>query len=345
MDATPSSADPRSLPFKQRVYRALEDPFHATAAGRLFSVVLFLFIVINLVLVFLDVDASSSAAFQAGASVFEIASIILFGVEYALRVWTADLLHTQVGPARARMRYVLSPMGLVDLFAFLPSLMPFFFPLDARIIKSIRLIRLARLFKVTRYMEGVASIGRVFRERANQILSACMVLVLLIIVAAVLVYEAEHSVQPQAFDSVWTALYWAMTTITTTGYGDITPVTALGRGLTFIIMMLAIGIVAIPAGILSAGFVEETRRLRERPHRTMEGRGVRFASGSSDAAEASEDAAVAGAGISADLRQSGGSPETSEPTGKRFCPYCGARLSYAQDPDARFCDACGKDLR
>lgn len=123
---------------------------------------------------------------------------------------------------------------------------------DAAVRDAISIIRLIRLIKISRYMRGLHTIGVVIRNRRQEIVASIMVLGLLTIAASVLMYEAEHTAQPEAFDSILTGIYWAMTTITTTGYGDLVPITALGRVIGFIVMVLSIAIVAIPAGIFSA---------------------------------------------------------------------------------------------
>ena len=157
---------------------------------------------------------------------------------------------------------MVSPMGIVDLLSFVPAWIMFFVPMSPAIRDAISIIRLIRLFKISRYMRGLRTIGAVIRNRRQEIIAAFMVLALLTIAASVLMYEAEHAVQPEAFDSILTGIYWAMTTITTTGYGDLVPITALGRVIGFVVMVLSIAIVAIPAGIFSAGFVEEFRAQR-----------------------------------------------------------------------------------
>ncbi|NTU89151.1 MAG: ion transporter [Actinobacteria bacterium] len=253
--------------FKRQVYFTLEDPEEGCSVSKAVSIFLFVLIIANVILILGETGLKPDAEIRSVFRVFDIFSLVVFTVEYLLRVWTADLLRPELSPVRARFRYVFSLMGIVDLFAFLPSYIPLVFAVDARVIKSIRLIRLVRIFKFTRYMEGLASIGRVFRERANQVMSLLMVLFLLLVISSVLMYEVENPVQPEEFDSVFAGVYWAIATITTTGYGDLVPITVEGRILGFIVMLLSIAIATIPAGILSAGFVVETQRAhKERQH-------------------------------------------------------------------------------
>lgn len=248
---------------KRRLFLALEHPMRATAGGKLVCGVILAFIIANALLVCLPAEWTLElpSGFVYG---FSIVSALVFACEYGLRIWTADELRPQYAPARARLRYVVSPMGIVDLLSWLPSIVMVFFPITSTLGDAISVIRLIRLIKISRYMKGLATIGVVMKKRRQEIVAAFMVLALLTVAASVLMYEAEHAAQPDAFDSIFTGVYWAMTTITTTGYGDLVPITALGRFVGFVVMVLSIAVVAIPAGIFSAGFVEEFRAQRKR---------------------------------------------------------------------------------
>ena len=252
---------PRRAPsaFKRQAYFALEDVRRGNAVARIVGIALFALIVANAILVFAETQPGIPAGVSAALLAFGLASSVCFGLEYAARLWTADLVHPDASPARARMRYALSPMGIIDLLAFAPGLLVLFVPVSSPMLNAARIVRLVRLIKLSRYMRGLRSIACVFRKRRPEIVAAFMVLALLTVTASVLMYEIEHPVQPEKFDSVFTGMYWAMTTITTTGYGDLVPVTAAGRLVGFCTMLLSIGVVAIPAGIFSAGFVSEFR--------------------------------------------------------------------------------------
>ena len=254
-------------PFKRQTYFALEDVRRGNAVARFVGIALFVLIVANAALVFAETHPGIPAGVSAVFLVFGLASSACFALEYAARLWTADLVHSDLSPARARARYALSPMGIIDLLAFAPGLLVLFVPVSASMLNAARIIRLVRLIKLSRYMRGLHSIARVFHKRRQEIVAAFMVLALLTVTASVLMYEIEHPVQPDKFDSVFTGMYWAMTTITTTGYGDLVPVTAAGRLVGFCTMVLSIGVVAIPAGIFSAGFVSEFRAQDARDRR------------------------------------------------------------------------------
>lgn len=244
---------------KKNAYYALESPRRGGGLAKFFGIALLVLIIINAFLVLVADDPSFSDTTRLSFSLVAAASTFFFGAEYFVRLWIADLVYPQLSPGKARLRYAFSLMGIIDFLAFAPGLVAFFVPLSTQILHSIRIIRLVRLLKLTRYMKGLHSISRVFQKRRSEIIAAFVVLGLLTITASVLMYAIESPAQPEKFDSVFTGMYWAMTTITTTGYGDLVPITAAGRLVGFFIMVLAIGVVAIPAGIFSAGFVAEFR--------------------------------------------------------------------------------------
>ena len=245
--------------FKRQMFFALEDVRLAGSVGRLFGIALFVLIVLNAVLVFVETQPDLPDAASMVMLVFGLVSSVCFGAEYVFRIWIADLVYADRAPAAARTRYVLSLMGVIDLLSFLPGLLVLIVPVAPSALNAACIIRLVRLVKISRYMRGLRSISRVFVKRRSEIIAAFMVLALLTVTASVLMYEVENPVQPEKFDSVFTGMYWAMTTITTTGFGDLVPITPLGRFVGFMTMLLSIGVVAIPAGIFSAGFVAEFR--------------------------------------------------------------------------------------
>lgn len=248
----------RKPPLKQRVFTALDDLPAARGLARGFGVLLLVLIVANALLIGFDAPEYSSGTLNV-FMIFNLVSTVAFCIEYVLRLWTADMLYPAYSPVRARIRYARSIMGIIDLLSFLPMVLLWIVPSSAALVDAVRIIRLVRLVKVSRYMSGLKTIGIVFRKRQREIVAAFMVVALVCIASSVLMYEAEHAVQPEQFDSVLTGIYWAMTTMTSTGYGDLVPITPLGRFIGFVTMALSIGVVAIPAGIFSAGFVAEFR--------------------------------------------------------------------------------------
>ncbi|WP_172135503.1 ion transporter [Adlercreutzia sp. ZJ473] len=313
---------------KQWIYLALERPEEASAAGRALSFALVALIVANALLVGTTGQVLSPLATGA-VSVVSLCSTGVFAVEYLCRVWVADKVHPECAPARARLRYVFSVMGIVDVLAFLPALFVWLAPESVVLTDAVRVIRLVRLIKVTRYMRGLKSLSRVLVKHRQEIVASLMVLALLCIAASVLMYEVEHTVQPDKFDSVLTGLYWAMTTVTSTGYGDLVPITPVGRLIGFATMTLSIAVVAIPAGIFSAGFVAEFRQedrrkadaedARAEAERAAEAKGRAGEAGNAGAAEAGHagEAAAGNAGAAAEAEgERAGAAPAAQPAGE-----------------------------
>ena len=186
----------------------------------------------------------------------EFVSIIVFTVEYALRIWTANLLFPELNPVRARIRYILSPMAIIDLISILPVLLPILHTYNLVGFRVFRLVRLLRIFKLNRYSDALAAIGEVFRSKAQQMIASIFFVFMILILASLLIYYAEHDAQPEQFGNAFSGLWWSVATLTTVGYGDIYPITPIGRILGAIIAILGIGMVAVPTSILSAGFME-----------------------------------------------------------------------------------------
>lgn len=158
---------------------------------------------------------------------------------------------------KARIKYIFSFLALVDLFSILPFYIPLIIPIDLRIL---RVVRLFRVFKLGRYTHALSTISNVFKRKQNQLLSSIFVVSILMIIASVLMFNVENEAQPDVFENAFSALWWAIATITTVGYGDIYPITVFGKVLSAIIALLGIGLVAVPTGIISSGFMEEMER-------------------------------------------------------------------------------------
>jgi len=214
---------------------------------------------VNLVFVLIDTMDSRPTNVAVASRIVEVSSVIIFSMDYLARLITAIFRYPQMGPVKARLRYLVTGLAIIDLLSILPFYLPMLLPVDLRVLRVLRLVRLIRVFKLGRHSSGLARVGRVLRSSASSLISSMSVVILLMLVAAVLEYYVESDAQPEQFTSAFSALWWAVSTITTVGYGDIVPVTILGKLLAAVIELLGVGLVAIPTGILSAGFVEETR--------------------------------------------------------------------------------------
>ncbi len=187
---------------------------------------------------------------------------ITFTIEYALRIATADFLYPEIGVVGSRVRYVLSPMAIVDLVAILPFWLPMFLPETMLGLRALRLVRLLRIFKLNRYYDAMKSIGDVIVMKKRELLGSLFFVAILMLLSSLLMYSAEHDAQPNVFRNAFSGLWWAVATLTTVGYGDIYPVTTVGRFLGALIAFAGIAAVAVPTGIITSGLGERRTRGR-----------------------------------------------------------------------------------
>lgn len=191
---------------------------------------------------------------------FEVVSVLIFSVEYLLRLWSCTENVRYGHPLWGRVRYVLSPMAAVDLLAIAPFYLPMLIPVDLRFLRALRLFRLFRLLKLGRYMKSLRRIRNVFVEKKEELFIAIFSVLILLVLSSSLMYFVENEAQPDKFSSIPAAMWWGIATLTTIGYGDMYPITLLGKVLGGIIAILGIGFFALPAGILASGFTGEIQK-------------------------------------------------------------------------------------
>lgn len=240
---------------KIRVHQIVEKADHGDLASRLFDIFIMALIVVNVIAVMLETVPWLAIAHSYYFHVFDLFSVAIFTTEYLLRIWsiTADPKYRK--PFSGRLRFLMSPMALVDLFAILPFYIPMIVELDLRMIRALRLVRLFRVLKFGRYSQSLRLFGTVIRGKKEEMGIVLFMLAILLVVASSLMYFVEHEKQPEAFSSIPASLWWGVMTLTTVGYGDVYPITDIGRALGMLIAVLGIGLFALPAAILSSGFV------------------------------------------------------------------------------------------
>lgn len=238
--------------------RQLLDPTHRDRGGTVVNWFIMCLIVVNVLAVMVETVDSIQATYATQLYVLEAVSVALFTVEYAARIWSAvEAGEPYDRPIVGRIRFATRPLLLFDLVAILP----FYFtllggPTDLRFLRALRLIRFLRLFRLVRYSESMQAFGRAFRLKRGQLAVALTGNVILLIVASSLMYFAEHGAQPEAFPSIPGTMWWGIVTLTTVGYGDVTPVTPLGQVIGSAVAILGIGLFALPASIMASGFIE-----------------------------------------------------------------------------------------
>ena len=184
-------------------------------------------------------------------------TVFFFAIDYVLRLITAEQHYAGSTPAAAMGKYATSGYGIIDLLSFLPHYLPMFFPSGAAVFRMFRVVRIFRLFRINAYSDSLTLIGNVLKKKRTQLLASVFVIALLILASSLCMYSVEHDAQPDVFRNAFSGIWWATSTLLTVGYGDIYPITPMGQFLGIVITFLGVLLVAIPTGIISAGFVEE----------------------------------------------------------------------------------------
>lgn len=245
---------------KQRVYEIISKAENGDHASALFDWSIMILIALSIITIILDSFQSIHEQYSPLFQVIEIVTVIVFTLEYILRIWTADLLYPET--KHPYLKYCFSFMAMIDLLAILPFYLPFF-SADLRFLRMMRLFRLFRLLRVLklgRYFDALQVIIKVIRTSGPQLIMSVVVCFFVMLFSAIIMYEVENPVQPDQFPNVLASLWWAICTLTTVGYGDIYPITGVGKFFASIISLVGIGIIAIPTGIIAAGFTQAIRK-------------------------------------------------------------------------------------
>lgn len=221
-------------------------------------------IVINIVVSILATYSDIQERMGAVLVVLETLTVAFFAVDYVLRLITARFLYSDVKASKAVWKYVSSFDGIVDLLSFLPYCLPVFFPMGTVAFRMLRIVKIFRLFRINAYYDSINVIRDVLNSRKQQLISSVFIILVLMVGASLCMYSLEHEAQPEVFKNAFSGIWWSASTLLTVGYGDIYPVTMLGKLFGIIIAFLGVGMVAIPTGIISAGFVDQYTNIKKR---------------------------------------------------------------------------------
>ncbi len=248
---------------RHRIFLLLDAGHAEEPLARWVDILLVSLISLNVVAVVFESMPNVYAAYGKWFDAFEVFSVACFTVEYGLRVWSAVESNNPryKSPIKGRIRFIFSPLALIGLIVLLPF---FLGPLIGVDLRMLRALRLLRAFRLTRYAKSMNLLLQVLRDEGPVISAALFVLLMMISVAASITYLAEHKAQPEAFASIPHALWWAVVTMTTIGYGDVVPQTLIGRLCASVIGIISVGMVALPAGILASGFNEALHQRRKK---------------------------------------------------------------------------------
>lgn len=255
------------MTFRRRIYLTLEPTEKGGILERVFELLLIVIIVLNILAI---VCESIKEVHQQYAHIFhqfEVFSVIFFTVEYLLRIYSIVENKRFSDPITGRIKFITTPMALIDLMAFFPFYLSFL-PLDLRFLRIFRLMGLFRMFKVARYMHALSMFKKVIYDRREQLVLSIIFILFILIIISTTMYYVEREAQPEKFTSIPATMWWGIATLTTVGYGDMVPITMWGRILGGMFAITGVGLLALPAGILSSGFFEMMHRPRTRkcPH-------------------------------------------------------------------------------
>lgn len=243
---------------RRRLNRLL-DPNASEGAGFYVNWFIMILIAANVAAVIFETVDPIQASFGTELRFFEAISVLIFTLEYLGRVWSSVEDIDGWNPILDRIRIIKQPLLIIDLIAILPYYLALIgVGVDLRFLRALRLIRLLRLLKLVRYSESMRAFGKAFSTKKDQLLVAFSANLILMIIASSLMFFAESHAQPDSFGSIPETMWWAIVTLTTVGYGDVAPITPLGRILGGIVAILGIGLFALPASILASGFIEES---------------------------------------------------------------------------------------
>jgi len=230
------------MTFKQKIKQVVE--YNDSAISHYFAYFIQFLIVLSVITFSIETLPHISSDLKSLLQWLEVFCVIVFTVEYIARIYVAD----------KKLRFVFSFFGLIDLFAILPFYLSF--GVDLRSLRLMRLFRLFRLFKLVRYNKAMRHFTSAMVLAKEQIILFMVVTLILIYFAAVGIYYFENEAQPEHFSSVFDSLWWSIVTLTTVGYGDVYPITVGGKVFTFFMLLIGLGIVAIPTGIISSSLTK-----------------------------------------------------------------------------------------
>lgn len=230
---------------------------------RVFNLFLAALIVLTVVALIIDTVPDLHPSLEPWLEVLRWASLIVFSIEFVGRLWVAPLRPGASPGIRGYLEWLLSPMAIIDLLVIASMAFPEV-PTALGALRALRLLKLLSLLKLGRTSPALRLIGQVLTSRMPELKSLGLTILVLVTIAASILYSVENEAGTKGFESIPHSMWWAIVTLTTTGYGDVFPVTALGRFMAAVIMLLGVGVVALPAGIIASGFAEAARKKHQK---------------------------------------------------------------------------------
>jgi len=242
---------------KEKIYKLVQKGAHGKKINLIFDYGIMSRILLSVISIVLESVKGINVSIKKMLYWFDVFSIIIFSIEYLMRLYVSDLTHPAKNRRKSLIKFIFSLNGLIDLLAILPFYLPMLIKMDLRFLRILRLIRFLRILKVNRYTKSLNLIWSVIKAKKSELIVTGFATFLLLIIASFIMYNIENEKQPEAFSNVLTSFWWAIATLTTVGYGDVYPVTGFGKFISGLIALMGIGLVALPTGIISAGFMDK----------------------------------------------------------------------------------------
>ena len=256
---------------QKRIFNIIEIGNHGDFLSRAYDLINVLAILLNLAASVMYTFEELRLAYSGFLLTVEGVTVAFFALDYVLRVWTARFLYPEEPPREAVWKFIFSFTGIVDLLSFLPYYLPVFFPAGAVAFRMIRVVRIFRLFRINAYYDSLSVITEVINSKRQQLISSVFIISVLMLASSLCMYSLEHEAQPDVFTNAFSGIWWSVSTLLTVGYGDIYPITTMGKVFSIFITFLGVGMVAIPTGIISAGFVDQYSRIKRISEYAQEG--------------------------------------------------------------------------
>ncbi|WP_103866633.1 ion transporter [Aquimarina sp. I32.4] len=240
--------------FKKRSYEILEKGASDDRWSRRIDLFIISLIFLNILAIILESVNSLKRDYQLIFDYIEIFSIYIFTIEYILRIWSITEKEEYSQPIQGRLKYLFSFSSIIDLIAIVPAYIPLLIGVDSRVVRGIRLLRLFRILKLSRYNRAFSHIRNVVKSKKEELVISLFAVLTLLVISSSLMYFVENKAQPESFSSIPATMWWGVATLTTVGYGDVYPITGLGKFMAGIMAILGVGLFALPAGILANGF-------------------------------------------------------------------------------------------
>ncbi len=249
---------------RRRLFEIIEIGSYFDYASKAYDYVNITSIIVNLVVSIMLTYQEMKAGYGNILLTIERVTVAFFAIDYIFRLLTAKCLYPDMSEGKALKKYIFSFSGLVDLLSFLPYYLPIFFPSGTVAFRMIRIVRILRLFRINAYNDSISVITEVLSKKKQQLISSVFIILILMIASSLCMYSLEHEAQPEVFQNAFSGIWWAASSLLTVGYGDIYPITFMGKLFGIFITFLGVGMVAIPTGIISAGFVDQYSSIKKK---------------------------------------------------------------------------------